>query len=436
MLRMVARLNLRARTMPRRSPFINVMPAFSIATSVPVPMAIPTSAAASAGASLIPSPAIATMWPCSRSRLTILLFWCGRTSASTFSIPSCFAMDFAVASKSPVSITICTPCSRSAFNASGVDSLTKSVSAIIPARRSFTATKTKLTDAVRSMPKSTAGSFSPVAPVTPRDCRNRRVPTRTRSSSTRPSAPPPEGRVLEDRVLVGTLRFLQSRGVTGATGEKLPAVDFGIDRTASVSFVFVAVNERLAGMIALTDFVKESTPEALKALREQGVQIVMLTGDLEATAKSIAKQLGIEKVEAEVLPHQKSKIVKRLREQGHIVAMAGDGINDAPALAAADVGIAMGTGTDVAIENAGITLIKGDLRGIVRARKLSRATIRNIKENLAFAFLYNVIGIPIAAGVFFPFFGWLLSPMIASAAMSFSSVSVIANALRLRKASL
>src|SRR5213592_4427570 len=152
----------------------------------------------------------------------------------------------------------------------------------------------------------------------------------------------------------------------------------------------------------------------------------MLTGDLEATAKSIAKQLGIEKVEAEVLPHQKSKIVKRLREQGHIVAMAGDGINDAPALAAADV----------AIENAGITLIKGDLRGIVRARKLSRATIRNIKENLAFAFLYNVIGIPIAAGVFYPIFGLLLSPMLASAAMSFSSVSVIANALRLRRVSL
>src|SRR5438093_1923758 len=245
-----------------------------------------------------------------------------------------------------------------------------------------------------------------------------------------------EGRVVEDRILVGNLRILESDGVTGATGEKLPAVDFGIDRTASVSFVFVAVNERLAGMIALTDFVKESTPEALKALREQGVQIVMLTGDLEATAKSIEKKMGSEKVEAEVLPHQKSKIVKRLREQGHIVAMAGDGTNDAPALAAADVGIAMGTGTDVAIENAGVTLIKGDLRGIVRARKLSRATIRNIKENLAFAFLYNVIGIPIAAGVFFPFFGWLLSPMIASAAMSFSSVSVIANALRLRKASL
>jgi len=245
-----------------------------------------------------------------------------------------------------------------------------------------------------------------------------------------------EGRVLEDRVLVGTLRFLKERGVKGATGETLPGVDFGIERRASMSFVFVAVNEHLAGMIVLTDFIKESTPEALKALQKEGVQIVMLTGDLETTAKSIAKELGIEKVEAEVLPQQKSEIVKRLREQGHVVAMAGDGINDAPALAAADVGIAMGTGTDVAIENAGITLVKGDLRGIVRARKLSRATIRNIKQNLAFAFLYNVIGIPVAAGVFFPFFGWLLSPMIASAAMSFSSVSVIANALRLRKASL
>src|SRR5438552_10435379 len=245
-----------------------------------------------------------------------------------------------------------------------------------------------------------------------------------------------EGRVLEDRVLVGTLRFLKERGVKGATGETLPGVDFGIERRASMSFVFVAVNEHLAGMIVLTDFIKESTPEALKALQKEGVQIVMLTGDLETTAKSIAKQLGTKKVEAEVQPQQKSEIVKRLREQGHVVAMAGDGINDAPALAAADVGIAMGTGTDVAIENAGITLVKGDLRGIVRARKLSRATIRNIKQNLAFAFLYNVIGIPVAAGVFFPFFGWLLSPMIASAAMSFSSVSVIANALRLRKASL
>ncbi|HUC54900.1 MAG TPA: heavy metal translocating P-type ATPase [Candidatus Cybelea sp.] len=242
-----------------------------------------------------------------------------------------------------------------------------------------------------------------------------------------------EGRVLGERVLVGTLRFLKERGVKGATGETLPGVDFGIERTASMSLVFVAVNERLAGMISLTDFVKKSTPEALQALREQGLRIVMLTGDLQTTARAIAKQLGIEDVEAEVLPQQKSEIVKRLREQGRVVAMAGDGINDAPALAAADVGVAMGTGTDVAIENAGITLLQGDLRGIVRARKLSCATIRNIKQNLAFAFLYNTIGIPIAAGVFYPIFGWLLSPMLASAAMSFSSVSVIANALRLRK---
>jgi Cu+-exporting ATPase len=193
------------------------------------------------------------------------------------------------------------------------------------------------------------------------------------------------------------------------------------------------VNESVAGAIALTDFVKESTPEALGALREQGVRIVMLTGDLQTTARSIARQLGIEEVEAEVQPQRKGEVVNQFRAKGRIVAMAGDGINDAPALAAANVGIAMGTGTDVAIENAGITLVKGDLRGIVRARKLSRATVRNIKQNLAFAFLYNVIGIPIAAGIFYPVFGWLLSPMLASAAMSFSSVSVIANALRLRK---
>jgi P-type Cu+ transporter len=164
--------------------------------------------------------------------------------------------------------------------------------------------------------------------------------------------------------------------------------------------------------------------------------LVMLTGDNQATAEELAKSLGIEDFKAEVLPAQKAEIVKKLQNEGHIVAMAGDGINDAPALAAADVGIAMGTGTDVAIESAGITLLKGDLRGIVRARRLSRATIRNIRQNLAFAFLYNSLGIPIAAGVFYPFFGWLLSPMLASAAMSFSSVSVIANALRLRKAPL
>jgi Cu+-exporting ATPase len=197
--------------------------------------------------------------------------------------------------------------------------------------------------------------------------------------------------------------------------------------------VYVAVDGRTVGVILLSDRVKPSAPEAIRALRSDGMRLVMLTGDRHAVATKVASELGIEEIEAEVQPQQKAEVVKRLRSQGRVVAMAGDGINDAPALAAADVGIAMGTGTDVAIESAGIVLVKGDLRGIVRARRLSRATIRNIRQNLAFAFLYNTLGIPIAAGVFYPFFGWLLSPMLASAAMSFSSVSVIANALRLRR---
>jgi P-type Cu+ transporter len=182
----------------------------------------------------------------------------------------------------------------------------------------------------------------------------------------------------------------------------------------------------------LADRVKETTPQAVTDLRGEGMRIVMATGDRKLSAETIAKELQLDEVHTEVSPAQKAEIIAELKKAGHIVAMAGDGVNDAPALAAADVGIAMGTGTDVAIESAGITLLKGDLRGILRARKLSRATIRNIKQNLLFAFLYNALGIPIAAGVLYPFFGWLLSPMIASAAMSFSSVSVIANALRLR----
>ena len=208
-------------------------------------------------------------------------------------------------------------------------------------------------------------------------------------------------------------------------------------RPTASTHVFVAVNREVIGWRSFCcDLVKPTTPEAIRALRDDGVRIVMLTGDLKAAAESIAKQIGIDEVRAEVLPQQKAEVIQQLRKEGRIVAMAGDGVNDAPALASANVGIAMGTGTDVAIENAGITLVKGDLRGIVRARKLSRAAIRNIKQNLAFAFLYNALGIPIAAGVFYPIFGWLLSPMLASAAMSFSSVSVIANALRLRKAPL
>jgi Cu+-exporting ATPase len=245
-----------------------------------------------------------------------------------------------------------------------------------------------------------------------------------------------EGHILNDVVRVGTAKFLLERGVNTAEGEKRISLGLGVDGPNALTRVFVAINQEVIGAIVLRDFVKETTSEAIRALQEDGVRIVMLTGDQKTSAESIAKQLAIDEVRAEVLPQQKAEIVQQLRKEGYIVAMAGDGINDAPALAAAHVGIAMGTGTDVAIENAGITLVKGDLRGIVRARKLSRAAIRNIKQNLAFAFLYNALGIPVAAGVFFPIFGWLLSPMLASAAMSFSSVSVIANALRLRKAAL
>jgi Cu+-exporting ATPase len=242
-----------------------------------------------------------------------------------------------------------------------------------------------------------------------------------------------EGHLLGDMVRVGTLKFLSEQGVQGAESDRLAHLDFGSGRTATATLVFVAVNEKIAGAIALADQIKSSAPGALHDLRKDRLGVVMLTGDLLLTAKSIAAELGISEVEAEVLPEQKSDVVKKLREQGRVVAMVGDGINDAPALAAADVGIAMGTGADVAMESAGIVLLKGDLRGLVRARNLSRATIRNIKENLLFAFLYNAIGIPIAAGVLYPIFGWLLSPMIASAAMSLSSVSVIGNALRLRR---
>jgi P-type Cu+ transporter len=200
--------------------------------------------------------------------------------------------------------------------------------------------------------------------------------------------------------------------------------------------LFVAIDGKYVGKFSVVDPVKPSTPEAIRALKNQGLHIVMLTGDNRATAAAIAQQLGIDEFEAEILPERKLEIIRRLQGQGRVVAMAGDGINDAPALAQADVGIAMGTGTDVAMESGGITLVKGDLTGIVRARNLSRATMRNIRQNLFFAFIYNAIGVPIAAGVLYPFFGLLLSPIFAAAAMSFSSVSVIANALRLRHAKL
>ncbi len=197
--------------------------------------------------------------------------------------------------------------------------------------------------------------------------------------------------------------------------------------------MLVAIDGAFAGLIGVADRVKGTTVEAIRGLHAEGLHIVMLTGDNRVTAEAVARSVGIDAVEADVLPEQKAAVIKRLQSEGRRVAMAGDGINDAPALAQADVGIAMGTGTDVAMESAGVTLVQGDLRGIVRARKLSRATMRNIRQNLFFAFVYNVLGVPVAAGVLYPVFGLLLSPIIASAAMTFSSVSVIANALRLKR---
>jgi Cu+-exporting ATPase len=242
-----------------------------------------------------------------------------------------------------------------------------------------------------------------------------------------------QGRVDGRAVAVGSQEYLESLGVV-RPAEQFDGSVFAVGKT--LTLVFVALDGKVAGLVALADQIKQHALEAVKTLQSYGVRVVMLSGDRLEAATAVARALGLDDAQAEVLPSQKKDVVEHLKKEGRIVAMAGDGINDAPALAAADVGIAMGTGTDVAIESAGIILVKGDLRGIVRARKLSHAAIRNIKQNLAFAFLYNVIGIPIAAGVFYPFFGWLLSPMIASAAMSFSSVSVIANALRLRRASL
>ena len=196
--------------------------------------------------------------------------------------------------------------------------------------------------------------------------------------------------------------------------------------------VFVVIDGVPAGLLGIADPIKESAADAARDLGNEGIRVIMLTGDNRTTAEAVARKLGLDEIRAEVLPDQKAAEIKRLQSEARVVAMAGDGINDAPALAQANVGIAMGTGTDVAMESAGVTLLKGDLRGIVRARRLSRATMTNIRQNLAFAFLYNVLGVPIAAGILYPWFGILLSPMIASLAMTFSSVSVILNALRLR----
>jgi P-type Cu+ transporter len=238
------------------------------------------------------------------------------------------------------------------------------------------------------------------------------------------------GEVDSRRVLIGKAPFLQSKGVNDLAYLEKQAGEL---QQQGHGAVFVAIDGRASGVLAVSDPIKESTAEAIANLHRLGIKVIMLTGDNERTARVVASKLGIEEVEAGVEPRHKNERVRKLREAEHVVAMAGDGINDAPALAAADVGIAMGTGTDVAMESAGITLLKGDLRGIEKAIRLSRAMMSNIRQNLFFAFIYNAAGIPVATGLLYPFFGLLLSPMIAGAAMSLSSVSVIANALRLRK---
>jgi len=230
------------------------------------------------------------------------------------------------------------------------------------------------------------------------------------------------------RLILGSHRIMEEERVD-VTAMTAKAEEL---RSDGATVIFTAIDGRLAGLFAIADPIKATTPDAVKALIEDGIRVVMLTGDNKTTALAVARRLGISEVEAEVLPEDKSKIVSRLRSEGRIVAMAGDGVNDAPALAAADVGVAMGTGTDVAIESAGVTLLKGDLQGIVRARQMSRATMSNIRQNLFFAFIYNAAGVPVAAGVLYPVFGLLLSPIIAAGAMALSSVSVIANSLRLR----
>jgi Cu+-exporting ATPase len=272
------------------------------------------------------------------------------------------------------------------------------------------------------------GSEHPLAAAIVKAAEERKLALAKAEDFDSPTGKGVTGTVEGRRVALGNARLLADLGVDAS------AHDARADalRGEGATVVYVTVDAKLAGLVAVADPIKQSTPEALAALAREGIRIVMLTGDNRKTAAAVAARLGIREVEAEILPEDKGKIVQRLRAEGRVVAMAGDGVNDAPALAAADVGIAMGTGTDVAMESAGVTLVKGDLRGIVRALRLSRTVMRNIRQNLFFAFVYNAAGVPVAAGVLYPLFGLLLSPIIAAAAMSLSSVSVIGNALRLR----
>jgi Cu+-exporting ATPase len=271
-------------------------------------------------------------------------------------------------------------------------------------------------------------SEHPLAAAIVRAAQERGIATAAVSDFDSPTGKGAMGNVEGKRVVLGNANFLAELGIdAGPLAAKAEAL-----RGEGATAIFIAVDGAPAGVIAIADPVKASTPAALAGLEAEGIRTVMLTGDNWTTAKAVARRLGIDEVEAEVLPDQKSEVVRRLKAGGRAVAMAGDGVNDAPALAAADVGIAMGTGTDVAMESAGVTLLKGDLTGILKARRLSQAVMRNIRQNLFFAFIYNALGVPVAAGVLYPVFGILLSPVIAAAAMALSSVSVVGNARRLR----
>ncbi|WP_295047505.1 heavy metal translocating P-type ATPase [uncultured Paracoccus sp.] len=287
-------------------------------------------------------------------------------------------------------------------------------------------------DVLRLAASVERASEHPLALAIVRAAEEREIPLAPVADFDSPTGKGALGVVKGKRIPLGNAKFLTEQGVDVAPlaeqADKL--------REDGATAIFMGVDGQVAAIFAIADPVKATTPEALAALKAQGIRVVMLTGDNWTTARAVARQLGIDEVEAEVLPDQKSEVVQRHKAAGEVVAMAGDGVNDAPALAAADVGIAMGTGTDVAMESAGVTLLKGDLTGIVRARRLSQAVMRNIRQNLFFAFIYNALGIPVAAGVLYPFFGILLSPIIAAAAMALSSVSVIANASRLREVKL
>ena len=280
------------------------------------------------------------------------------------------------------------------------------------------------------------GSEHPLAGAIVAGARSRKIPTITSRQFQSTTGKGVSGLVENHSVAIGTASFL--RETIGVTGGELATLETAADRLRQEgqTVVFVGIDGKAGGLLGVADPIKTSTGDAVRMLKEDGIRLVMLTGDHQQTANAVGRQLGLDDVRAGVLPNQKGEVVARLKAEGRVVAMAGDGVNDAPALALADVGIAMGTGADVAIESAGMTLVKGDLRALVRARRLSKATMRNIRQNLFFAFVYNLVGVPVAAGVLYPIFGVLLSPMIASAAMTFSSVSVISNALRLRKLAL